>query len=253
MKISIITVVYNGVSTIEDAITSVLDQTYQDIEYIIIDGGSTDGSTNIINRYSDRITHFVCEKDDGIYDAMNKGIQLASGDIIGILNCDDIYFDNTIIDSVVRSFSDGYDIVYGDLLYVDEYDLFKVVRYWKSTPFIKGYFELGWHPPHPSFFARRKAYESYGKFDLEINISADFDLMLRFLEVAALNSHYIPTSLVRMRVGGESNRSIRKIIQGNLGVLYSFKKNGIKLNPLKYFIRRFFIKVSQFFVRDTPH
>jgi glycosyltransferase involved in cell wall biosynthesis len=157
VKISIITVVYNNKDTIKDAIESVLNQTYKNIEYIIIDGGSTDGTIDIIKSYRDKIDKFISEKDNGIYDAMNKGLKLASGDIVGILNSDDIYFNENVILNVVAKFEESKtDSIYGDLYYVDENDLQKIQRYWKSSEFKEGSFAKGWHPPHPTFFVKKE-------------------------------------------------------------------------------------------------
>lgn len=152
MKVSIITVVWNNADTIKDAIESVLNQTYKNIEYIIVDGGSTDGTIEIIQSYGNKISKFISEKDEGIYDAMNKGIKLATGDIVGILNSDDFYKSNDVIETVVREFiSKDIDCLYGDLEYVDKNDTSKVIRYWKSNPYKEGLFQKGWHPPHPTF------------------------------------------------------------------------------------------------------
>ena len=177
MKISIITVVRNNASTIKDAIESVLSQKYHDIEYIIVDGCSTDGTLEIIQGYSTQITKIISESDKGIYDAMNKGISLASGDVIGILNSDDVYFDENVIGDVINTFEEKQiDSLYGDLMYVEKNDLNKIVRYWKSSVFKVGSFSKGWHPPHPTFFTKKNIYEKYGLFDTNMRVSADFDL-----------------------------------------------------------------------------
>ena len=183
MRISVITVVHNNVENIKDAIDSVHGQTYKNIEHIIIDGLSTDGTVEIVKSYGKKINKFITEKDKGIYDAMNKGITLASGDIIGILNSDDIYFDDNVLEDVVNVFKEKQsDSIYGDLIYVEKNNINEVVRYWKSSAFKLGSFAKGWHPPHPTFFAKRNLYQNYGLFDLNMKVSADFDLMLRFLK-----------------------------------------------------------------------
>ena len=153
MRISVITVVHNNVENIKDAIDSVHGQTYKNIEHIIIDGLSTDGTVEIVKSYGKKINKFITEKDKGIYDAMNKGITLASGDIIGILNSDDIYFDDNVLEDVVNVFKEKQsDSIYGDLIYVEKNNINEVVRYWKSSAFKLGSFAKGWHPPHPTFF-----------------------------------------------------------------------------------------------------
>ena len=246
MKISIITVVRNNSSTIKDAIESVLSQTYHDIEYIIIDGSSTDGTLDIIQSYAKYITKIVSERDEGIYDAMNKGISLASGDIIGILNSDDVYFDENVIDNVINFFKEKQtDSIYGDLMYVEKNDLSKVIRYWKSSVFKMGSFAKGWHPPHPTFFAKKNLYDKYGLFDVNMKVSADFDLMLRLLEKNKISTSYLPRVLVKMRTGGESNKSLRNIIISNISILKSFKKNNIAVNNFMYLLYRLLPKVIQ--------
>ena len=216
MKISIITVVRNNASTIKDTIDSVLKQTYSNVEYIVIDGSSTDGTIEIIQGYKKYIKKFISEKDKGVYDAMNKGINLATGDVIGLLNGDDVYFDETVLQNVANAFKKNEsDCVYGDLYYVERNNLDEIVRYWKSSKFKKGSFARGWHPPHPTFFLKKEVYSKYGLYDIEMKVSADFDLMLRLLEKYNITSHYLPTILVRMRTGGMSNKTIKNIIISN--------------------------------------
>jgi len=250
MKVSIVTITYNSEKTLKDTIESVISQTYKDIEYIIVDGNSSDKTIEIVNSYGDKISKFISEKDNGIYDAMNKALRLATGDIVGILNSDDVYFDKYVIENVVKRFEEKLvDSVYGDLYYVEENDLNKVQRYWKSSDFEQGSFAKGWHPPHPTFFVKREVYEKYGLFDLEMKISADFELMLRFLEKYCISTTYLPKVLVRMRTGGESNRSIKNIIAGNKSILRAFDKNGIKVNKLMYVFYRFVPKIIQMIKR----
>ena len=253
LKISIITVVWNNQKTIKDAINSVLNQTYKDIEYIIVDGGSTDGTVDIVKSYGDKITKFISKPDKGLYDAMNKGIiELSTGEIVGILNSDDIYYDNKVIEKVVNQFKEKkVDSVYGDLYYVKENNLNKVIRYWKSSVFIQGSFSKGWHPPHPTFFVKKEIYQQYGLFDLNMKVSADFELMLRFLEKYKISTVYIPSVFIRMRTGGESNRSIKNIITGNKSILKAFDKNGIKVNKFMYLFYRFVPKIIQMIKRGT--
>jgi glycosyltransferase involved in cell wall biosynthesis len=246
MKISIITVVWNNKETIKDAIDSVLSQTYKKIEYIIIDGASTDGTVKIIQSYGDKITKFVSQKDKGLYDAMNKGINLATGDIVGILNSDDVYLDINVIQNVIDVFEKKkVDSAYGDLYYVDENNLSKVSRYWKSSDFVQGSFSKGWHPPHPTFFVKKEIYNKYGIFDDNNKISADFELMLRFLERFKISTTYLPQVIVKMREGGASNQSIKNIIKGNLNILKAFDENNIKVNKFTYLFYRFIPKILQ--------
>lgn len=246
MKISIITVVRNNVATISDAIDSVVGQTYKNIEHIVIDGASTDGTVGVVQSYRNKIDKFITEKDHGLYDAMNKGISLATGDIIGILNSDDIYFDKNVIENIVNTFREkNTDSVFGDLHYVDKNNTNKVMRHWKTSNFKLGSFAKGWHPPHPSFFVKKEVYEKYGLFDLQLSISADFDLMLRFLEKHQISSVYLPKILVKMRTGGQSNNSIKNIIISNKSILRSFSKNKIKVNKLLYLFNRLMPKLMQ--------
>ncbi len=246
LKVSIVTTTYNSQKTLEETIKSVLSQSYKDIEYIIIDGNSSDGTIEIVSKYRDRISKFISEPDNGIYDAMNKGLKLATGDVVGILNSDDVYCDNNVVAKVVDIFNQtDSDSVYGDLYYVKEDDLTNVVRYWKSSVFKKGSFKKGWHPAHPTFFVKKEIYEKYGYFDLSMEVSADFELMLRFLEKYNISAKYIPQVIVKMRMGGESNSSIKNIIKGNRSILKAFDKNHIKVNKILYPLYRFFPKIIQ--------
>ena len=182
MKISIITVVWNNAKTIKDAINSVLNQSYKDIEYIVIDGSSTDGTIEIVQSYGDKIK-FISEKDNGLYDAMNKGIRMATGDVVGILNSDDFYASDKILQIVADEFLKGnIDSVYANLEYIDANDPKRVIRYWRSKKYQEGLFRSGWHPAHPTFFVKKEIYEKYGVFDLSFKIAADYELMLRFFE-----------------------------------------------------------------------
>lgn len=244
--VTIITASYNSRISIKDAINSVLSQRYINLKYIIIDGGSTDGTGDIIKSYGGKITKFISEPDKGIYDAMNKGIKMASGDVIGILNSDDMYADDAVLKDVAETFErTGADAVYGDLVYVNKDDTNEVVRYWKSGPYKPGSFRKGWHPAHPALFVRKAIYDKYGVFDTSFDISADFELMLRFFEKHSIKTVYLPRVLVKMRVGGESNRSLANIIKGNVNILRAFWKSGIFVTPL-YTLRRAWGKMKQF-------
>tara|TARA_B100000902_G_C27253943_1_gene886815 strand:- start:204 stop:971 length:768 start_codon:yes stop_codon:yes gene_type:complete len=250
-KISIITVVKDSASTITDAIDSVLKQTYKNVEYIIIDGASSDGTVEHVLDYGSYISKFISEKDNGIYDAMNKGIKLATGEIIGILNSDDVYFDHNVLENIANIFRvNEPDCIYGDLQYVDKNNLNKTLRHWRSSDFKAGSFARGWHPPHPTFFVKKEIYNKYGLFDTQIKVSADFDLMLRFLEKYKISSEYIPKILVKMRTGGVSNNSLKNIITSNRFILKAFDKNKIKINKLAYVFYRLVPKIFQRIRKD---
>lgn len=250
MKISIITVSFNSESTIRHTIESVLNQNYNNIEYIIIDGGSNDQTISIIKEYENRINKFVSEKDEGIYDAFNKGISFATGDVIGIINSDDIYFSNDIISKIANKFKNHtIDSLYGDLVYINKVESNDYVRYWKSSNFTNNSFISGFHPPHPTFFVKKSVYEKHGNFDTTIKISSDFDLMLRFLEVYKISTLYLNEPLVKMLIGGESGKNFKNIYIGNQAIFKSFQKYNIKINPVIYFIKRFAFKISQHLVK----
>ena len=245
MKVSIITVCLNSSSTIDCAMQSVFKQNHEDIEYIIVDGGSSDGTLAILETHKNRISSFISEPDNGIYDAMNKGIALATGDIIGILNADDFYADSNVISTVASVFeNDNFDCCYGDLEYVDFHDTNKMVRRWTSQVFTQGLFRKGFHPPHPTFFARKKLYDKYGYYDTTLSISADYELMLRFFEKNEVRSEYIPNVLVKMRSGGVSNKNFFQILKANIQCCKAWAKNDLKVSPLTI-LRKPLSKISQ--------
>ena len=249
MKVSIITTVFNNKETIEDTILSVLSQSYPDIEYIVVDGGSTDGTLDVIKKYQERIDKFVSEKDRGLFDGLNKGIKMAEGEIIGILHSDDLFFNKDVIGKVVEKMSSKKaDLCWGDLVYVKRDNPEKIVRYWKSSSYEKGLFKKGWMPPHTTFFAKKEAFEKYGYYNLDLDMAADYELMLRFLEKEGLSSCYIPEVLVKMRVGGVSDRSfknIKQIIKNNFDCLRAWKVNNMKVNPFNILVVKPFSKVFQ--------
>ena len=238
MRISIITVVFNNEDTILDAIDSVLSQVEIDLEYIIIDGGSTD---NTIARIKSRpgISIFISEKDNGIYDAMNKGVLAATGDVIGILNSDDLYIDNYVLSSVMREFSHKIkvDIVYGNLFYVRKDNVNRVQRKWKSLPYYPSYFEHGNVPAHPTLFLKRRVYEEAGLFNLDFKLAADYEFMLRIFKKHNYKSIYINKEIIKMRLGGATNRSISNVYKQNMEILKAWKHNQLKapflLMPLR--------------------
>ena len=208
MKISIVTVVFNAAATLEQTILSIHGQQYPEIEHIVIDGGSDDGSVEIIRKHQDKLAHWTSEPDDGLYDAMNKGIARATGEVVGTLNADDIYQDNQVLSKVANIFKEqGVESCYGDLVYVEQTDLDKVVRYWTSRDYRPGLFERGWMPAHPTFFVKNSIYQRFGGFRSELRFQADYELTARFLAVHGVSSYYFPEILVRMRTGGTTNRS----------------------------------------------
>lgn len=228
-KVSIITVCYNSEKTIEDTIKSVVNQTYPNIEYIVIDGVSTDNTLSIINKYKEQITTIVSEKDNGIYDAINKGIGLATGDIIANLNSDDFYIDDKVIADVVATFEkEKTDTLYADLYYVDAVDTNKIVRYWKSKQYKEGLFLKGWMPPHPTFFVKKEVYQKHGLFDLQFKSAADYEIMLRFIHRFKASISYLPRVIVKMRVGGVSNSSLKNRIKANQEDRKAWEVNGLK-------------------------
>lgn len=249
MKISIITVCFNAADTLGETLDSVADQTYQDIEHIVIDGRSTDGTVAVLKAKGRRVAVWRSEPDRGIYDAMNKGILLATGDVVGMLNADDIYADETVLEQVAAIFSDpAVDACYADLVYVSADDTTRVRRYWRSCSYREGLFERGWMPAHPTFFVRRRVYEEHGLFDTQFKLQSDFELTMRFINVRRIKTVYMPRIWVRMRMGGASNRSIRNVMRGNIEAYKACRKHGIKVSPL-FFLRKIISRIPQFFTR----
>lgn len=250
MKVSLITVTYNSAETIEDCIRSVLSQDHPDIEYIIVDGASKDGTVEVVGKYRDRIARFISEPDNGIYHAMNKGIDSCTGDIVGMINSDDLYADEKVISDVVRAMREsGSESCYGDLVYVDRSDTSRVVRRWNSGAFNRKKFLDGWMPPHPTFFLRRSCYEKFGKFNLEFKTSADYELMLRLLYKEQITTSYLNRVLVCMRTGGQSNLSLKNRIKANREDRMAWKVNNLKPGLLTT-IRKPLSKITQFLKRS---
>jgi glycosyltransferase involved in cell wall biosynthesis len=244
MKITLITVSYDSEKTIRETLDSVRSQRRKgfDLEYIHIDGLSTDSTMLISQVFDDIVSMRVSEKDSGIYNAMNKGIDMATGDVIGFLNSDDTYASNDVLHSIASLFNsdEDLDIVYGDINYVDSSGQIK--RKWRtgqSTGFSKG-----WHPAHPGFYAKKSIFDAYGNFDEALTIAADFDLMLRFFEIAETNTKYLDKVFVNMKLGGESNRSFKNIWLSNKQIIQSFKKYSIKPR-FGYTQLRWFKKILQ--------
>jgi glycosyltransferase len=242
--ISIVTPTYNAASTLADCLTSVRDQRVT-TEHILIDGGSTDGTLEIARSHP-QISRIVSEPDKGIYDAMNKGIALASGDVIGILNSDDFYANRETLTRVAEVFEDkSIDSCYGDLVYVEPINATRVTRVWKAGIFSKSKFYRGWMPPHPTFFVRRSIYEKHGVFNLNLGSAADYELMLRFLVKQRITTNYIPEVLVKMRAGGASNASLVNRIKANRMDRKAWEENGLEPYPWTTFLKPL-RKIGQF-------
>jgi glycosyltransferase involved in cell wall biosynthesis len=246
MLVSVITVVLNSRLTIEDTIKSVLGQTYKNIEFIIVDGGSTDETTEIIKSYGNKIAKFISEPDKGIYDAMNKGILAASGDIVGFLNADDVFYDNAAIQRIVSMFAgDSIDCVYGNLVYVCRKDVTRITRLWKSREFRQGLFEKSWTPAHPTFYCKKALYQRLGLYRTDFKIAADVELMYRFLQKNHARSKYINSDFVRMRDSGVSNRGIESTVIITREMRKAIIENGGKFNLIKYLFFKF-LKIGDF-------
>ncbi|HSR38567.1 MAG TPA: glycosyltransferase family 2 protein [Phnomibacter sp.] len=248
MKVSIITTSYNSGHTIKDTLMSVATQDYPDIEHLIIDGGSTDETLEVVSRFSHN-SLVVSEKDGGIFHAMNKGLRLCTGDVICFLNSDDWYHTNDVISKVVRNLTySNCKVVYGDLQYVKQYNPERIVRTWKSGQFRRKNLYYGWMPPHPAFFAKKEVYEEVGFFNTDLNSAADYELMLRILLKHEHDACYIPEVLVKMRQGGYSNASFKNRLKANHEDHQAWVLNGLKpliftryLKPIR--------KIPQFFLR----
>ncbi|MFD2999132.1 glycosyltransferase family 2 protein [Pontibacter toksunensis] len=229
MKVSIITIVYNNCQTIADAIESVLDQSYPNIEYIVVDGLSTDGTVDVVKSYDNRITKFISGEDRGLYDAINKGIGMASGDVIGFLHSDDMFNSKDSIKAVADAFrAHNTDSIYADLVYVDREKPEKIIRNWKSGKFNREKFIYGWMPPHPTFYVKREVYERLGLYNTGFRSAADYELMLRFLYKYSISTVYVPECLVRMRTGGKSNVTIKNRIRANKEDYSAWRINGLQ-------------------------
>ena len=236
MKISIVTVSHNSESTIRSTLESVLAQIYADYELIIVDGASSDGTMEVVREFEPRFgdkLRYISEPDSGIYDGMNKGIAMASGDVIGFLNSDDYFTSNDILQKVANALiCSDVDAVYGDVHYVRSTNPNRCVRYYSSKRFRPWKMLMGWMPAHPSFYCRREIYEKYGQFDANLSLAADFDLMLRLIYINNINTRYLPLDFVTMRMGGASSRGVDShsvIIREHI---YSFRKNGVRSNVL---------------------
>lgn len=228
MTISLITATYNSAATVADTLASIAGQHYSPIEHIIVDGMSKDKTLEIVGQFA-HVSKIICERDNGIYDAMNKGIRTASGEVVGILNSDDVYAGSDVIGRVMEAFDDkSVDAAYGDLQYTRQHDLNRITRTWKAGSFDKNKFYSGWMPPHPSFFVRKSVYDHVGLFDLSLRSAADYEFMLRVLLKYEYPALYIPRVLVKMRAGGYSNATFANRLRANREDRKAWKLNGIK-------------------------
>ena len=246
MKVTIITVTMNSARYLEDCIRSVIEQDYADIEHIIVDGASTDGTLAIIEKYRGNIDKLISEKDDGMYDAINKGMKMAEGEIIGCLNSDDIFASPDVISKIAAGFENpGVDAVYGDLVYVDPLDISRVKREWKGIPFKRSRFKYGWMPAHPTFYFRKKLLEDFGYYETHYFTASDYEFMARYLFYFRVNALYIPRLIVKMRTGGMSNITIKKRLRANRRDYLAMKRNRI---PFAFFVSMLkpLIKLHQF-------
>ena len=244
MKISIITATYNSAATIKDTLMSVNNQDYTNIEHIIIDGNSNDKTLDIVQEYGKRVTTIVSEPDSGIYDAMNKGIKAATGDVVGILNSDDFFTSNDVISTVAKTFKDNdIDSIYGDIHFVNPNNLEKIVRYYSSKVFKPSLFRLGFMPAHPSFYMKKSCFEEHGLYSLDYKIAADYELLLRYLYLHKVKYKYLKKDFVTMRTGGVSteNMKSRKIL--NKEIIKACRTHGVNTNAflisLKYLYKAF--------------
>lgn len=252
LKISLITVTWNSAATVADTLRSVNDQTHPAVEHIVIDGGSTDATLAIVRAEGKRVATLVSEPDRGIYDAMNKGLRLASGDVVGLINSDDFYASDDVLATVSAAFEDpNIDAVYGDLCYVRQNDPSRIVRYWRSSPFEPGSFARGWAPPHPTLYVRRQLYEKFGAFDLSYSLAADVELMARFFEVHRIRARHVPKVFVTMRLGGATNKSVANVIRQNREIWRALRTYRIGGSLASYTLHKLISRGRQFLARPV--
>lgn len=246
MRISVITATYNSASTIRDTIESVLNQNYPNVEFIVVDGASTDNTLEIVKEYGTKITKVFSEPDGGIYDAMNKGIRNATGDVVGILNSDDFFSSSDILQTICETFShNNIDALYGDVHYVDPTDLTKIRRYYSSKIFKPSLFRFGFMPAHPSFYMKKSCYDVHGLYPLDYQIAADYDFLIRYIYKYRIKTQYVKKDFVTMRVGGKSTESIQNRLLLNKEIVKACKRYGIKTN-LFIVSLRYFYKIFEF-------
>ena len=243
---SIITVCYNSEKTIEATLLSVLNQTYKNFEYIIVDGKSSDATLSIINKYKNKIDKIISEKDQGIYDALNKGIAISKNDIIGFLHSGDVFTDDKILAEYNKNFNSEIDILFSNLKIIN-YKNNKIIRNWKSSKYRKNCFFDGWTPPHPTFYAKRNCYIEFGSFNIQYKISSDIDLMFRFLEIYNLKSKYLDKYSVLMESGGLSNKNFINKIKLNLEIIQILKKENKNFSIISFLIKKLILKSRQYF------
>jgi glycosyltransferase involved in cell wall biosynthesis len=236
MKISVVTVVYNCVDTIEGCIQSVIAQDYTDVEFIVVDGGSKDGTVDIIKKYSTGIARFVSEKDNGIYDAMNKGIRMATGDVVGILNADDFFYSNTTLSEIAEMFmkEPSLEATIADIVFVNKTNN-RILRHYNAKKWRPTKFAWGYMPPHPSFFCKRKLFDKFGYYKTDYKIAADYELLIRYLLVNKVNYKYLQISTTRMRMGGVSTKNLNSILTLNKEIKRACKENGVNTNYFKIY------------------
>jgi len=252
MKISVVTVCFNSGAYIADALRSVDAQTWRDVEHVIVDGASRDNTLAVVGAFLQPWRRVVSERDAGIYDAMNKGIRLATGEVVGFINSDDFYASEGVLERVASVFEDPQvDACYGDLCYVQQNNVEAVVRYWRSSAYRPGQFGRGWVPPHPTLFLRRSLFARFGAFDLSYPIAADFELMARLLEVHRIKTVYLPQVLVKMRLGGTTNRSIGNIVQQNREIWRALAAHHLQPSALKFIAGKIRSRGLQFFSRPA--
>jgi glycosyltransferase involved in cell wall biosynthesis len=246
MRITVVTVCRNAAGVISDCVHSVAAQDHPDVEHLVVDGASRDGTVDVVRSIGSDRLRWVSEPDEGLYFALNKGLRMASGDVVGCLHADDVFADPGVLSRVAQELRDGgADACYGDLEYVSAGDSSKVVRFWRSAPYVEGAFGAGWMPPHPTFYARAGVYHRFGGFDTRFSIGADWDLLFRLFEIKRIRAGYLPGVMVRMRLGGISNRSLKNIVANNLQCLRVFRKYGKRVPP-GYLLAKLRHRLAQF-------
>ena len=251
MRVSIITVTYNSGKYLEDCIGSVIKQRYHDIEHIIVDAKSIDNTLAIIKKYESHIAQWISETDRGMYDAINKGMVMATGDIIGILNSDDMLDSENVISCIVKAFEENdTDTIYGDLEYVDATDTSRILRIWKGRPFKRYRFRYGWMPAHPTFYIKRSLVEQYGNYQNHYYTAADYEFMARYLYKNRISSYYLPMLIVKMRMGGQSNKNFRQRLRANRRDYLAMRKNSIPFAFIVSILKPL-IKLHQFYKKPA--
>lgn len=244
-KICIITVTFNSSKTIQDTLDSIYEQDYENFHHIVIDGKSSDNTLEIVKSHKNKNLTIISEPDNGIYDAMNKGLLNINGEIVGFLNSDDMYANNNVLSNIALVFEDNeIEACYGDLVYVN-YENSKIIRYWKSGTYKSSLFSKGWCPPHPTFYVRKSALEEYGLFDTNFNLAADSEYMMRLMKKNNIKVAYINKVLIRMRVGGATSKSLVNIIKQNIEIIRALKLNKIKFSIFNFLTSKMLNKLMQ--------